>query len=112
MGLTVVLEGDMDPASQLALVVKNPPTRHGGEGRRGWGRWMERVTWRLTIPCVKQIPKWEFAVWLREVKQGFCDNLEGWGGVGREMKGSFKREGTYIYLWLILLDFDRKKQNS
>ena len=28
-----------------------------------------------------------------------CDNLEGWdrSGVG----GRFKREGTYVYLWLI-----------
>ena len=24
----------------------------------------------------------EFAVWLRELKQGFCDNLEGWDGDG------------------------------
>ena len=24
----------------------------------------------------------EFAVWLREFKQGLCDNLEGWGGEG------------------------------
>ena len=23
-----------------------------------------------------------FAVWLRELKQGLCDNLEGWGGEG------------------------------
>ena len=43
----------------------------------------------------------EFAVWLRTVKQGLCINLEGWGGVGREMGGSFKREGIYVYLWLI-----------
>ena len=24
----------------------------------------------------------EFAVWLRDHKQGLCDNLEGWGGEG------------------------------
>ena len=41
----------------------------------------------------------EFAVWLRKLKQGLCINLEGWGG--REMGGRFKREGTYVYLWLI-----------
>ena len=31
-----------------------------------------------------------------------CDNLEGWdrSGVG----GRFKREGTYVYLWLIHVD--------
>ena len=38
----------------------------------------------------------EFAVWLREFKQGLCINLE-----GREMGGMFKREGIYVYPWLI-----------
>ena len=28
-----------------------------------------------------------------------CDNLE--GGMEWEVGGSFKREGTYVYLWLI-----------
>ena len=26
--------------------------------------------------------QWEFAVWLRKLKQGLCINLEGWGGEG------------------------------
>ena len=39
----------------------------------------------------------EFAVWLSKLKQGLCINLE----VGREIGGSFKREGIYVYLWLI-----------
>ena len=25
----------------------------------------------------------------------------GWGGMGWEMGGRFKREGMYVYLWLI-----------
>ena len=37
----------------------------------------------------------EFAEWLRKLKQGLCINLEG------EMGGRFKREGIYVYLWLI-----------
>ena len=41
----------------------------------------------------------EFAVWLRKLKQGLCINLG--GGMGREMGGIFKREGVYVYLWLI-----------
>ena len=41
----------------------------------------------------------EFAVWLRELKQGLCINLEGWDG--ERMGGSFKKEGIYVYLWLI-----------
>ena len=43
----------------------------------------------------------EFAVWLRKLRRGLCINLEGRGGVGREMGGRFKREGTYVYLRLI-----------
>ena len=43
--------------------------------------------------------QWEFAVWLRELKQELCITLEGWGGAGdgREVK----REGICVYLWLI-----------
>ena len=26
--------------------------------------------------------QWEFAVWFRKVKQGLCNNLEGWDGEG------------------------------
>ena len=26
--------------------------------------------------------QWEFAVWLRKLKQGLCVNLEGWDGEG------------------------------
>ena len=63
-------------------------------------RHMERVTWKLRIPYVKQIDsQGEFAVWLRKLKQGLCINLE--GGIGKEMQGRFKREGIYVYLWLI-----------
>ena len=29
-----------------------------------------------------------------------------------EMGGRFKREGVYVYLWLIHVRFDRKQQNS
>ena len=40
-----------------------------------------------------------FAVWLRKLKYGLCINLEGW--MGREMGRRFKREGIYVYLWVI-----------
>ena len=36
--------------------------------------------------------QWEFAIWLRELKQGLCDNLQGWVGEedGREAwKGGY-----------------------
>ena len=49
-------------------------------------RCMERVTWKLTLPY-KMDSQQEFAVYLRELKQGLCDNLEGWDGEedGREV---------------------------
>jgi len=43
--------------------------------------------------------QWDFAVWLRKLKQGLCINLEGWDVEGEV--GRFKREGIYVYLWLI-----------
>ena len=61
--------------------------------------------------------QWEFAVWLRKLKQGPCINLEGW--MGREMGGRFKREDgvskvrgyMYTYGWF-MLRFVRKQENS
>ena len=41
-----------------------------GRGEEGV-RCMERVTWKLTLPC-KIYSQQEFAVWLRKLKQGFC----------------------------------------
>ena len=34
------------------------------------------------ITICKIDSQWEFAVWLRKLKQGLCINLEGWDGVG------------------------------
>ena len=51
-----------------------------------------------SITICKIDSQWEFAVCLRKLKQGLCINLEGWDG---EMGGRFKREGIYVYLWLI-----------
>ena len=42
--------------------------------------------------------QWEFAVWLRKLKQGSVSTWK--GGMEREMGGRFK-EGIYVYLWLI-----------
>ena len=51
----------------------------------------------------------EFAVCLRKLKQGLGINLEGWNGEGDG--GRVRREGMYVYLWLINIGFDRKQQN-
>ena len=34
------------------------------------------------ITICKIESQWEFAVWLRKLKQGLCINLEGWVGEG------------------------------
>ena len=41
------------------------------------------------ITMCKIDSQWEFAVWLRKLKQGLCIK-------GREIGGRFKREGIYI----------------
>ena len=48
----------------------------------------------------------EFAVWLRKLKQRLCINLEWWDG--REMGWRFKREGIYVYLWVICVEVCQK----
>ena len=50
----------------------------GGEEREGE---MYGESNMETCNTICQIDsQWEFAVWLRKLKQGLCDNLEGWGG--------------------------------
>ena len=48
--------------------------------------------------------QWEFAVWLRELKQGLCNRLKGW------MEREFQERGDMgvPYLWLILVDVWQK----
>ena len=38
------------------------------------------------ITICKIDSQWEFAVWLRKLKQGLCINLEGWGWEGDRRK--------------------------
>ena len=67
---------------------------------------MQKVTWKLSDITCKIGSQWEFAVCLREFKHELCNNLEGWDGAGDG--GSFKRKGTYVYLWLIHVDVQQK----
>ena len=54
----------------------------GGEGEMYRERNMETY-----ITICKIDSQWEFAVWLRECKQGLClTNLEGWDGEGDGME--------------------------
>ena len=50
-----------------------------GDGRREKGRCMES-NMEIHITICKIDSQWEFAVWLRKLKQELCINLEGWDG--------------------------------
>ena len=56
---------------------------------------MERVAQDPYTNMCKIDSQWEFAVWLRELKPGLCDNLEGWDGVGGR---SEIQEGRDMYV--------------
>ena len=58
------------------------------------------------ITMFKIDSQWEFAIWLQKLKQGLCINLE--GEMVWEMGGRFKREGIYVYLWLIHVEVWQK----
>ena len=62
------------------------------------------------ITICKIDSQWEFAVWLRKLKQGLCINPEGWDGEG---DGREVQKGGEICIPMAdsLLRFDRK-QNS
>ena len=56
-------------------------------------RCMERVTWKLIICKIDS--QWEFAIWLRKLKQGLCINIEGWDGEG---EGRELQKGGDLYI--------------
>ena len=59
-----------------------------------------RVVLTYTHTTVCEIDgQWEAAVYPRELSSALGDDLEGWGGGGSG--GRLRREGTYVYLWLI-----------
>ena len=70
---------------------------HGERGGEGEIYGKNNIETYITICKIDS--QQEFAVWLRKLKQGLCINIEGW--MERKMEGSFKREGIYVYLWLI-----------
>ena len=62
-------------------------------------RCMERVTWKLTLPYVKQIANGNLLYVSGNSNRGSVSTKR--GGMGREMGGRFKREGIFVNLWLI-----------
>ena len=79
-------------------------------GHRGGEEWEGEVYGENKMEIYNTICKidsqWESAVWLGELKQGLCDRLK--GGMGREMGGRLRREGTCVYQWLVLVDVRQK----
>ena len=72
---------------------------YGHEVRGGEGEMYGKSTMETYTTMCKIDSQWAFAVWLRKLKQRLCINLV--GGMGKEKGGRFKREGIYVYLWLI-----------
>ena len=68
-----------------------------GAGEEGEGEMYGESNMEIYNTICKTDSRWESAVWLRELKRGLCDNLEGWDWEGDG------REGTWVDLWLILV---------
>ena len=69
-----------------------------GEGRDVWGEGEGEIYGKsnrgtYTTIC-KTESQWEFAAWLRQLKQGLCINLKGW--VGWEGNGREVQKGRDI----------------
>ena len=70
------------------------------EERREKGRCMERK--KFTIPYIKQTTDGNLLYDLGNSNKGLCNRLK--GGMVRERGASSENEGTWVYLWLILVD--------
>ena len=53
-----------------------------GRGEEGEGRMYGESNMETYVTICKIDSQWEFAVWLRKLKQGLCISLEGWDGAG------------------------------
>ena len=59
-----------------------------------------------TLPYVKELASRNFLY--DAGTQSWCSVTTSRGGMGRKVGGRFKREGTYVYLWLIHVDVWQK----
>ena len=72
---------------------RNREQTYGHRAMGGEGEMYGESNMETYITIFKIDSQQEFAVCLRELKQGICDNLKGW--MGREMGERFGREGTW-----------------
>ena len=63
---------------------RNREQTYGHKERGGEGEMYGESNMETYIAICKIDSQWEFAVWLRKLKQGLCINLEGWDGEGVE----------------------------
>ena len=63
---------------------RNREQTYGHKDRGGEGEMYGESNMETYIAIRKIDSQWEFAVWLRKLKQGLCINLEGWDGEGVE----------------------------
>ena len=67
-----------------------------GQGERGRGvRCIERVTWKLTLPYVKQIANGNLLYGSGKLKKGLCINLDQWDWEGDEWE---VQKGGDVYI--------------
>ena len=83
---------------RAAIKTHREQTLTQGGGRKEKMGCMDRVSSKLIFPYVKKRASGNLLYVSGNSKQG-SNNLE--GGTRREMGGRFRREGTYVYLWLI-----------
>ena len=59
-----------------------------GGGKKGEGGMYGESNMEIYITICKTDSQWEFAIWLRELKPGLCNNLEGWDveGEGKDVQ--------------------------
>ena len=56
-------------------------------GKEGEGKIYGECNMEIYNTICKIDSQWEFPVWLRKLKQGLCDNLEGWDEEGNGRDG-------------------------
>ena len=77
-------------------------------GEEGEGEMYGESNMEIYNTTCKIDSQWEFAVWLRDFKQGLCDHLEGQCGEG---DGRAVQEGGCTHGWFLLM-YDRISQNT
>ena len=81
--------------------IENRPTDMVG-WEEGEGEMCEESNIAICNTICKRDNQWEFALWLRQLKQGLCDRLK------CALGGRSRREETWVYLWLALVDIWQK----